>query len=91
MVDAGSIKFSLSQGRSEFKGGGGAGPGISALFHVLRQHRRALVLLVAEGGMAGKNPLAREGNHGGRLPHQLGGDRGARSSGDGEEEARMNG
>lgn len=68
MVDAGSIKFSSGRGMSEFKGDGEASPGIRALFHVLRRHKRALVLLVTEGGVAGKNPFSREGNHGGCLP-----------------------
>ena len=50
-----------------------------------------MVLLVAKGRMAGKNPLSREGNHGGRLPRHLGGDRGAGSSGADDPDARMNG
>ena len=45
---------------------------------------------MARGGIAGKNPLFREANHGGRLPRQLGGDKGARSSGADEAEAREN-
>ena len=91
MADAGLIKCASGWGRSELKGGGGAGPGISALFHDLRRHWRTLVLLVAEGWMSRKNPLSREGNHGGRLPCRLGSDRGARSSRANEAEVRMNG
>ena len=90
MVDAGLIKCALGQGWSELKGGRGASSGISALFHDLRRHWRTLVLLVAKGGMARKNPLSKEGNYGGRLPRRLGGDRGARSSGSDDAHMRMN-
>ena len=41
--------------------------------------------------MAGKNPLSREGNHGGHLPHPLRGDRGAGSSRIDDADVRMNG
>ena len=91
MVDVGLIKFTSSQGRSEFKGGGGVSLSISALFHVWQQLSRILVLLVAKGGMAGKNPLSREGNHGVCLPRRLGGDRGDGSFRFDEAEVRMNG
>ena len=50
-----------------------------------------MALLVTAGGMAGKNPFSREGNHGGHLPCQLGGDRGAGSSGAEGAKMRENG
>jgi hypothetical protein len=43
------------------------------------------------GGMAGKNPFTKEGNHGGHLLCQLRGDRVVGSSGEEEAEVRENG
>jgi len=51
---------------------------------------RALALIETAGVMAGKNPFAREGNHGGHLPRRLGGDRGAGSCREKEAEGREN-
>lgn len=90
MIDTGLIKVASGWGRSVLKGGGGACPGISVLFHVLRQLRGTLVLVVVEGGVAGKNPLSREGNHGGRLSRWLGGDKGSGSFRADDADARMN-
>lgn len=90
-ADTRIIKASSGQGKSELKGGRGVYPGISTLFHVLCQLRGNMVLVVAEGGMAGKNPLSKEGNHVGRLSCQLGGGRGDGSSRDDDAEVRMNG
>ena len=43
------------------------------------------------GGMVGKNPFSREGNHSGHPPRRLGVDRGVGSSGVEEAKARVNG
>lgn len=90
-ADARIIKASSGRGKSELKGGGGVYPGISTRFHILWRLRGTLVLVVVEGGMEGKNPLSREGNHGGRLSRWIGGDRGAGSFRVDDVDARMNG
>ena len=43
------------------------------------------------GGMVGKNPFGREGNHSGHPPCRIGGDKGAGSSGGMEVEVKDNG
>lgn len=91
MVNMGSINFTSGGGRSCFKGRGGAGPSSCTLSQVLCRLKRAMALFKIVGVMAGKNPFAREGNHGGHLPCRLGGDRGAERSGAKESEAIENG
>ena len=80
-----------AQRKETFEGGGG----------VIFVHRReqsptvcslggVLVSLESVGGMVSMNPLDREGNHSGHFPRRPGGDRGARSSGGTEAEAKDN-
>ena len=68
MVDAVYINFTSGGGRNYFKGGGGDDPGSCALSQALCRHRRTLAWLETTGGMARKNPFAKEGNHGGHPP-----------------------
>ena len=91
MVDVVYNNFVSGAGRSCFEGGGGVGPVCSAILQTSCSFRGVQAGLEIAGGMAGKNPVGREGNRGGHPPRRLGGDRGVGSSRVKEAEARVNG
>ena len=87
----GTFKAPLGRGKSKLKGDGEDCSGINALVSILRWLRGILVQGVDEGEMAGKYPLSREGNREGCLSSQLGGYKGAGSSGVADADATTNG
>ena len=87
----GPFKVPSGRGKCKFKGDAVDSPGISALSLILHWLRGIYDQGADEGEMPGKYPLSREGSREGHLSSWLGGDRGARSSGAVDSDARTNG
>ena len=87
----GAKNQSQVQCRVNLEVGGGVGLVQHVQLQIVCNFRGVRVGLETVGGMAGKNPFGRGGNHSGHPPRRLGGDRGDGSFGAKEVEARENG